>query len=99
MITGDENCHCLHWRDCRWSKLAVLAVKDMAKESEDFKQVQKILRKNSCGDDPENHFVNCCGPDQNPSEINPFVDGKFQVVLMKIDQTDYNVYAELVLVH
>ena len=40
----------------------------MAKESEPFKQVMKILRKNICGDDPENHFVNCCGPDQKPSD-------------------------------
>ena len=69
--------------------MAVLAVKDMAKESEDFKQVQKTLRQNVCGDDPEDHFVNCCGPDQNPSEIDPFIDGKFQVVLMKFDQIDY----------
>ena len=77
MITGNENCQCLHWRECGWSKLAVLAVKDMAKESEDFKQVQKTLQQNVCGDDPEDHFVNCCGPDQNPSEIDPFIDGKF----------------------
>ena len=40
----------------------------MAKESKPFKQVMKILQKNICGDDPENHFVNCCGPDQKPSE-------------------------------
>ena len=79
MITGHENCRCLNWRECRWSKLEVLAVKDMAKESEHFKQVQKTLRQNVCGDDPEDHFVNCCGPDQNPSEIDPFIDGKFQV--------------------
>ena len=89
MIAGDENCQCLHWRDCRWSKLAVLAVKDMAKESEDFKQVQNILQQKACGDDPEDHFVNCCGPDQNPSEIDLFIDGKFQLVLMKVDQIDY----------
>ena len=68
MIAGDENCQCLLWSDCRWSKLAVLSVMNMAKESEPFKQVMKILRKNICGDDPENHFVNCCGSDQKPSE-------------------------------
>ena len=90
LITGHESCQCLNWRECRWSKLAVLAVKDMAKESEDFKQVQKILRQNVCGDDPEDHFVNCCGPDQKPSEIDTFIDGKFQVVLMKFGQIDYN---------
>ena len=58
----------------------------MAEESKEFIQVQHILQKYTCGDDPENHFVNCCGPDQNPSEIDPFIDGKFQVVLMKIGQ-------------
>ena len=41
---------------------------NMAKESEPFKQVMKILQKNICGDNPENHFVNCCGPDQKPSD-------------------------------
>ena len=61
----------------------------MAEKSEDFKQVQKTLQQNVCGDDPEDHFVNCCGPDQYPSEIDPFIDGKFQVVLMKIGQIDY----------
>ena len=40
----------------------------MAKESEPFKQAMKSLQKNICGDDHENHFVNCCGPDQKPSE-------------------------------
>ena len=57
----------------------------MAEESEDFKQVQKILRKNACGDDPEDHFVNCFGPYQNPSEIDPFIAGKFPFALTKID--------------
>ena len=74
MITGDEKCRCLDWRDCRWSKVAVFSVKDMAEESKEFIQVQNILRKYACGDDPENHFVNCCGPDQKPSEIDPFSD-------------------------
>ena len=68
MIAGDENCQCLLWSNCRWSKLAVFSVKDMAKESEKFKQVMKLIQKNICGDDRENHFVNCCGPDQKPSE-------------------------------
>ena len=68
MIAGDESCQCLLWRNCRWSKLAVLSVMNMAKESEPFKQAMKILQKNICGDDPENHFVNCCGPDQKPSD-------------------------------
>ena len=68
----------------------------MAEKSEDFKQVQKTLQQNVCGDDPEDHFVNCCGPDQSPSEIDPFIDGKFQVVLMKIGQIDLDryIYAE-----
>ena len=74
MITGDEKCQCLDWRDCRWSKVAVFSVKDMAEESNEFIQVQHILRKYTCGNDPENHFVNCCGPDQKPSEIDPFIE-------------------------
>ena len=47
----------------------------MAKESEKFKQVMKVIQKNICGDDRENHFVNCCGPDQTPSEMDPFIQG------------------------
>ena len=74
LIAGDDHCQCIKWRDCQWSKVAVLSVKDLAKESDEFKQVQTILRQNTCGDDPENHFVNCCGPDQKPSEIDPFSD-------------------------
>ena len=48
--------------------MAVFSVKDVAKQSEPFKQAMKILQKNICGDDPDNHFVNCCGPDQKPSD-------------------------------
>ena len=77
LIADDEHCQCLNWRDCQWSKAAVLSVKDLAKESDEFKQVQTILRQNTCGDDPENHFVNCCGPDQKPSEIDPFIAGMY----------------------
>ena len=40
-----------------------------SKESKAFKEVQRILRKYTCGDDPKDHFVNCCGPDQKPNEI------------------------------
>ena len=69
MIAVDEKCQCVHWRACRWSKAKVLSVKDVAKESDEFKQVQTILRQNNCGDDPEDHFVTCCGPDQKPSEF------------------------------
>ena len=69
LISGDENCECLHWRECRWSNAAVYSVKDVAKESEEFNQVQTIIQQNACGNDPVNHFVNCCGPDQEPSEI------------------------------
>ena len=68
MIAGDENCQCVHWRKCPWSKLAVLSVVDVSKESDWFKHVQKIIQEKNCGDDPENHFVICCGPDQKPSE-------------------------------
>ena len=75
LIAGDENCQCVHWRDCRWSKAKVLSVKNLPKESDEFKQVQTILRQNACGDEPENHFVNCCGPDQTPSEMDPFIEG------------------------
>ena len=75
LIAGDKHCQCVNWRDCQWSKVAVLSVKDLAKESDEFKQVQTILRQNTCGDDPENHFVNCCGPDQKPSEMDPFIEG------------------------
>ena len=75
LIAGDDHCQCIKWRDCQWSKVAVLSVKDLAKESDEFKQVQTILRQNTCGDDPENHFVNCCGPDQKPSEMDPFIEG------------------------
>ena len=77
LIAGDDRCQCVNWRDCQWSKAAVLSVKDLAKESDEFKQVQTILRQNTCGDDPENHFVNCCGPDQKPSEIDPFIHGMY----------------------
>ena len=75
MIAGDENCQCLHWRDCRWSKLAVFSVMNLTKEKKEFKEVQRILRKHTCGDDPKDHFVNCCGPDQTPSEMDPFIEG------------------------
>ena len=75
MISGDENCQCVHWRDCRWSKAKVLSVKNLPTESDEFKQVQTILQQNACGDEPENHFVNCCGPDQTPSEMDPFIEG------------------------
>ena len=78
MITGDEKCRCLDWRDCRWSKVAVFSVKDMAEESKEFIQVQHILQKYTCGGDRENHFVNCCGPDQKPSEIDHSIDGIVQ---------------------
>merc|ERR1712008_47179 len=71
---GDENCQCLNWRDCRWSNAAVYSIKDVAIERDEFKLVQTMLRQNTCGDDPENHFVNCCGPDQKPSEIHHSID-------------------------
>ena len=76
LIAGDENCQCLHWRDCRWSNEAVYSVKDVSKESDEFNQVQTILRQNTCGDDPKNHFVNRCGPDQKPNKIDASNDGK-----------------------
>ena len=66
----------MHWSNCRWSKLAVLSVKDVANETKEFMQVQRILRQNTCGDDPEDHLVNCCGPDQKPNEIDSFNEGK-----------------------
>ena len=78
MIAGDENCQCLNWRDCRWSNAAVYSIKDVAIERDEFKLVQTMLRQNTCGDDPENHFVNCCGPDQKPSEIDHLIDGIVQ---------------------
>ena len=77
LIAGDENCQCLHWRDCRWSNEAVYSVKDVSKESDEFNQVQTILRQNTCGDDPKNHFVNCCGRDQKPSQMDPFIKGMY----------------------
>ena len=80
-IAGDENCQCLHWRECPWSKSAVLSVVDVSKESNWFKHVQKIIQDYTCGDDPENHFVSCCGPDQKPSEINHLIDGIVQPFL------------------
>ena len=45
-----------------------------SKESKAFKEVQRILRKYTCGDDPKDHFVNCCGPDQKPSENQEHID-------------------------
>ena len=78
LIAGDENCQCFHWSKCGWSNAAVHSVKDVAKESDEFNQVQTILRQNTCGDDPENHFVNCCGPDQKPSKIHHSIDGNVQ---------------------
>ena len=65
----------MHWSQCSWSKAKVLSVKNLPKESDEFKQVQTILRQNTCGDEPENHFVNCCGPDQKPIEMDPFIEG------------------------
>ena len=76
LIAGDENCQCVHWKDCRWSKLAVFSVMNLTKEKKEFKEVQRILRKHTCGDDPKDHFVNCCGPDQKPNEIDDSNDGK-----------------------
>ena len=76
LIAGDENCQCIHWRDCSWSKLAVFSVMNQTKEKKEFKEVQRILRKYTCGDNPKDHFVNCCGPDQNPNEIDASNDGK-----------------------
>ena len=75
LIAGNENCQCVNWTKCRWSKAKVLSVKNLPTESDEFKQVQTILRQNTCGDEPENHFVNCCGPDQTPSEMDPFIEG------------------------
>ena len=69
LIAGDENCQCIHWRDCSWSKLAVFSVMNQTKEKKEFKEVQRILGKYTCGDDPKDHFVNCCGPDQKPNKI------------------------------
>ena len=69
LIAGDENCQCIHWRDCSWSKLAVFSVMNQTKEKKEFKEVQRILGKHTCGDDPKDHFVNCCGPDQKPNKI------------------------------
>ena len=56
--------------------MAVLSVKDVANETKEFMQVQRILRQNTCGDDPEDHLVNCCGPDQKPNKIDSFNEGK-----------------------
>ena len=47
-----------------------------SKESKAFKEVQRILQKYTCGDDPEDHFVNCCVSDQKPKEIDSSNDGK-----------------------
>ena len=77
LISGDEKCQCLHWRSCPWSKLAVFSVKDMAEENEEYQQVQTILQKNTCGDDPKNHSVNCCSPNQKSNEIDPLIKGIF----------------------
>ena len=60
--------------------MAVFSVKDMAKESKPFKQVTKILKKNICGGDPENHFVNCCGPDQNPSKNHDYTQKESEII-------------------
>ena len=96
MITGNEDCQCLHWRGCGWSKMAVLAVKDMAKESEDFKQVQKTLQQNLCGDDPRIvlWIVVALIKIQVKLILSLMVSVKF--FLMKIGQIDYNIHAESV---
>ena len=49
----------------------------MAEESEEYQQVQTKLQKNTCGDDPKNHFVNCRSPDQKSNEMDPLIKGIF----------------------
>ena len=73
LISGDDTCQCIHWRKCRWSNTAVFSVVGVAQESEEFKEVRKMIQQYTC-DGPEDNYVTCCGHDQKPSENNPFID-------------------------
>ena len=73
LIAGDETCQCMYWRECRWSKAAVFSVVGVAQESEEFKEVRKMIQQYTC-DGPEDNYVTCCGRDQKPSEDDPLID-------------------------
>ena len=73
LIAGDDTCQCIHWRKCRWSNAAVFSVVGVAQESEEFKEVRKMIQQYTC-DGPEDNYVTCCGHDQKPSEDDPLID-------------------------
>ena len=73
LIAGDDTCRCIYWKECRWSKAAVFSVVGVAQESEEFKEVRKMIQQYTC-DGPEDNYVTCCGRDQKPSEDDPFID-------------------------
>ena len=45
----------------------------VAQESEEFKEVRKMIQQYTC-DGPEDNYVICCGRDQKPSEDDPLID-------------------------
>ena len=64
---SDNNCRCLHWDNCDWSKNDTITAKGLSKETKEYKEIQTKIRLNICGP-PEDHKVYCCGSNQEPLE-------------------------------
>ena len=64
---SDNNCRCLHWDNCEWSKNNTITAKGLSKETKEYKEIQTKIRLNICGP-PEDHKVYCCGSNQEPLE-------------------------------
>ena len=67
MCFSDNNCRCLHWDNCDWSKNDTITAKGLSKETKEYKEIQTKIRLNICGP-PEDHKVYCCGSNQEPLE-------------------------------
>ena len=68
MFFTDEDCLCLKWDNCLWSKDDINRANDIAKDSEEYKTIKQKIHHNTCGARPEDYMVYCCGSDQRPHE-------------------------------